>query len=114
MTSGAGSLQHIVAFEMRAAADDGYGNLVSGSFVEQFRRCAAFVYAGGGESVMAARLAGRSLVKVRLHSDAQTQAIKPDWRLRDVVTGSLYALREVDAITSRRWVYLIVESGVAM
>jgi hypothetical protein len=59
--AGAGDLKHRVAFDRRERVNDGAGNWQSG-FVEQFSRRAAFIYAGGGESVMAARLEGRSVM----------------------------------------------------
>lgn len=109
---GTGALYHRVAFDQRAAAADGYGN-AEGAFVEQFRRWAAFLYAGGGETVTAARLEGRGVLKVRLRSDSRSRAIAADWRMRDVFTGTVYAIRDVDAAADRAWVYLMVESGVA-
>lgn len=109
---GAGDLDHRVAFDMRASANDGKGNTV-GAWQEQFTRLSAFVYAGGGEAVMASRLEGRGVVKVRLRSDSQTRTIGQDWRMRDAHRGTPYAIREVDAVTDRRWVWLVVERGVA-
>jgi hypothetical protein len=115
----AGDLTHRVAFDKRPAqADDGYGNTL-GPFTEQFQRAAAFVYAGGGETVMAARLEGRGVMKVRVRSDSQTRLIAQDWRIRDVRSNAdaakqtVYAIKEVDAVTDRFWVYLMVERGVA-
>jgi hypothetical protein len=109
---GAGDLDHRVAFDKRATADDGMGNR-RGGWQEQFSRSAAFVYAGGGESVMAARLEGRGVMKVRLRSDSATRTIGSDWRMRDARLGTEYAIREVDAVTDRAWVWLVVERGVA-
>jgi Phage head-tail joining protein len=119
--SGPGDLRHRVAFDRRKQVDDGYGN-TEGDFVEQFMRRAQFIYAGGGESVMAARLEGRGVVKVRVWSCAQTRTISQDWQMRDarsgafvdgVWTGTTYAITEVDAVTDPQWVYLVVERGVA-
>lgn len=108
--AGAGDLQHRVAFDRRQRTNDGAGNWQSG-FVEQFSRRAAFIYAGGRESVMAARLEGRSVLKVRLRSCSLTRTIEQDWQMRDVRTGAVYAIKEVDAVTDRLWVYLVVERG---
>jgi len=118
---GAGDLRHRVAFDRREKADDGAGN-TQRKFVEQFQRRAAFIYAGGGEAVMAARLEGRGILKVRVRSCLQTRTITQDWQMRDVRTGDFvngvwtgatYAIKEVDAATDRMWVYLVVERGVA-
>lgn len=117
---GAGDLRHRVAFDMRAVVDDGAGN-ERGAWQEQFSRRAAFTYAGGGESVMAARLEGRGVMKVRVRSCSQTRAIRQDWRMRDTRTGAfingewtgtVYAIKEVDAETDRQWVYIVAELGV--
>lgn len=119
--AGAGDLRHRVAFDRRTDVADGKGNF-QGGFVEQFQRRAAFIYAGGGESVMAARLEGRGILKVRMRSCSLTRAITQDWQMRDVRsgefvnnvwTGVTYAIKEVDALTDRLWVYLVVERGVA-
>jgi head-tail adaptor len=111
--TGAGDLDHRVAFDARTAVDDGSGNEVSGPFTERFKRLAAFVYAGGGEAVMAARLEGRGVLKVRVRSCSLTRGISSDWRMRDVRRGTPFNIREVDAVTDRDWVYLVVESGGA-
>ncbi|CDZ43191.1 Hypothetical protein NGAL_HAMBI1146_59640 [Neorhizobium galegae bv. officinalis] len=108
----AGDLKEKVALDKRQTTNDGAGNYQS-DFVEQFDRRAAFVYAGGGEAVAAERLEGRSIMKIRLRSDTQTRSITSDWQVRDARRGTAYAIREVDAVTNPRWVYLVVSSGVA-
>lgn len=109
--AGAGDLHHRVGFDKRERVNDGAGNWQSG-FVEQFTRRAAFIYAGGGEAVMAARLEGRGVLKVRVRSCQQTRTIAQDWQMRDARLGTVYAIREVDAVTNGQWVYLVVERGV--
>lgn len=107
-----GDLRERVALDKREKTDDGAGNHQTG-FVEQFTRRAAFVYAGGGEAVQAERLQGRSILKIRLRKDSKTTLIAQDWQLRDVRRGTVYAIREVDAVTQRDCVFLTVMSGVA-
>jgi head-tail adaptor len=107
-----GDLKQRVALERREKTNDGAGNHQA-AFVEQFQRRAGFVYAGGGEAIAAERLLGRSILKIRMRSDQQTRSITADWRLRDVRRGTLYAIREVDAVTDPQCVYLVVSSGVA-
>lgn len=106
------SLEHSAAFDRRIEIDDGYGNTV-GSWQEQFKRRISFLYAGGGETVMAARLEGRGILKCRVVADSSTRTIFHDWRMRDVRRGTVYAIKEVDAVTDRFWIYLVVEHGVA-
>lgn len=107
----AGDLRHRIAFEQRERIKDGAGNWQD-EFAERFQRRAAFVYAGGGEAVMAARLEGRGILKVHVRSCSLTRTIRQDWRIRDVHTGTLYAIKEIDIETDRQWVYLVVERGV--
>lgn len=108
----AGDLKERVALEKRRSVNIGAGNHQS-SFVEEFQRRAEFVYAGGGESVAAERLQGRSIMKIRVRKCSQTMSITADWQLRDARRGTVYAIREVDAVTNPLWVYLVVSSGVA-
>lgn len=108
----AGDLRERVALDKRQTADDGAGNRRAG-FVQQFERRAQFVYAGGSEAVMAERLGGKSVLKIRLRKDSQTKQITSDWQLRDVRRGTVYAIREADTVTHPLCVYLVVVSGVA-
>lgn len=107
-----GDLKERIAFDQRTLTNDGAGNWQS-AFAERFQRRAAFIYAGGGEAVVAERLQGRSIMKLRVRKDAQTRLVEPDWQVRDARRGTVYAIREVDAVTDPLWVYLVVSSGVA-
>ena len=109
---GSGDLRHSVAFDRRVENDDGAGN-TRGEFQEQFRARAAFRPRGGSEAVVADRLEGRNLLGVYLRSSSQTRQITNDWRMRDVRTGDVYAVKIVDAVTDRQWVYLEAQTGVA-
>ncbi len=108
----AGDLRERVALDKRQATNDGAGNHRT-DFVQQFERRAQFVYAAGSEAVMAERLGGRSVLKIRLRKDSQTKQITSDWQLRDVRRGTVYAIREADTVTHPQCVYLVVVSGVA-
>jgi hypothetical protein len=105
-------LRHRVAFDERIEIDDGAGN-TRGEFQEQFIVSAAFRPRGGSEAVVADRLEGRNLLGVYLRSSSQTRTITSDWLMRDVRTGDKYAVKIVDAVTDRRWVYLEAQTGVA-
>lgn len=109
----AGSLRERVAFDVRLPIDDGYGNTVSGFFEQQFECAAEFRPRGGSEAVVAARLEGRNVFGVYIRSSIQARQITTDWRMRDARRGEVYAIRAVDGITDRAFVYLTVESGVA-
>lgn len=105
-------LSHRVAFDDRQDVEDDYGNTQSG-FVEQFKVSAAFLTKGGSEAVAAGRLEGRNVLGVYVRSSTQTRQIESDWRMRDLRTGSEYAVKIVDVVTDRRWVYLEVSTGIA-
>lgn len=110
-------LSHRVAFDRRAAVDPDagepdYGN-TEANFVEQFKVSAAFRPRGGSEAVVAARLEGRNLLGVYVRSSVLTRQIESDWRMRDLRTATEYAVKIVDAVTDRRWVYMEVQTGAA-
>ena len=109
---GSGDLQHLVSFAKRSNEDDGYGNS-QGDFQDQFSVHAAFRSRGGSEAVVAARLEGRNILGVYLRSSAQTRQIASDWRMTDVRTGDIYAVKIADSVTDRKWVYLEVSNGIA-
>jgi hypothetical protein len=108
-----GSLKERVAFDLRLEVDDGYGNTAAGDFTPQFECAAEFRPRGGSEAVIAARLEGRNIFGVYIRSSVQARQITTDWRMRDARRGTVYAIRTVDVITDRAFVYLTVESGVA-
>lgn len=117
----AGSLDERIGVDAPTETTDAFGG-VQTTWVEQFQRAAEFMYQSGNEAVQAARLAGRSIYKVRLRSDSGTRTITTDWRIRDTrrglpsgvagdtLPGTRWNVREVDAITDRAWVYLTVEA----
>lgn len=109
----AGALRERVAFD--APAHDGDGVQDGWADAADATECsAAFVYQRGSEAVDAARLSGRAIYKLRIRQCAAARAITTDWRMRDLRRGTAYQVREVDGITDQRWVYIVVESGVAI
>lgn len=105
-------LSEKVRFESPALFDDGQGGTING-WTPEFSCRAQFIYARGGESVEAARLQGRSIFKVRIRQCAAASGIQQSWRMVDARRGTAYNIREIDQISDRQWVYLLVESGVA-
>lgn len=109
----AGQLTERVAWNARGAATGpDYGN-TEGDFAEQFQTRAGFTFLRGSEAVIAARLQGRQPVVVRVRATPQTRLIEPDWQMRDVRTGDLYAVRSVAPTADRKWLDVLVERGVA-
>lgn len=118
---GIGQLREDVAFDTpQKVRESSGGQVLSWSPGHECK--ASFIYARGSEAVQAARLEGRSIYKVKIRSCAAAKAIQTDWRMRDLrrgdqsdsLPGERYNIREVDAISDRRWIFLVVESGVAV
>jgi head-tail adaptor len=115
---GAGQLRDRVAFDRPSWGPDVSGGQ-SREWGESHRCLGEFIYTGGGEKPDAGKLAALSKYKLRIHQSAAAQEIQPGWRMRDLrrgpqdgdFPGIKYNIREVDAITDRRWIYLVVESG---
>jgi head-tail adaptor len=108
----AGKLKERFVFDSPTTAPDGFGGQEVG-WTEEFTRAAEVIYQRGSEAIEAARLTGRSIYKIKLRGDSGTRTITTDWRARDARRGTQYNIREVDAVTDRAWVYLVVESGTA-
>lgn len=121
--SGAGDLTSKLAFDSPAGVDDGLGGKTI-AWSQQIQRSAKVIYQSGNEAVQAARLAGRSIYKVKLRNDSGTRQITTNWRARDVrhglpsgvsgdpLPGARYSIQEVDALTDRAWVWLVIEGDV--
>jgi head-tail adaptor len=110
--SAAGRLGERVAFDQRADTDDSYGNFET-AFVEQFSRAAALIYLRGGETVIAARLAGTQPVVIRVRRDQETETVRADWRVRDVRAGTVFAIRSIVPSDDHAWLDFTCETGVA-
>jgi head-tail adaptor len=90
---GAGQLIERVAFDQRAAVDDGYGNIVAGDWTEQFRMRAKFIYLRGSETVMAGRLESRESLIMQVRACADAKRIAAEWQARDLRRGTAYNIR---------------------
>lgn len=86
------------------------GEVVAWSDVYSCR--AQWIYQSGGEAVQAARYAGRSLYKIKIRSCPEARALTTDHRMRDTRRATVWNIREVDAITDPRWIYIVVEGLV--
>jgi len=117
-------MRESVAFDR---PDQGASDGLGGTLTDwtEIRMCQAeFIYVRGSEAVEAARLQGRAVFKVRMWNTPAAREIRPKFRMRTVLRGlpdgqgaddapgMRYNIIEVDAITNRRWIYLVVESEV--
>ena len=109
----AGKFRDLLAFEVRQNIDDGYGNEISGPFVEQFRDNAELAALRGSETVMASRLSGKQpfLCTVRCHTN--TLRVTTDWRAVNVRTGAVYAITTAVARPKRDAIDMTLVDGVA-
>ena len=98
--------------EMNPDAPNDYGNTVA-DWADEGTVSAEFVFLRGGEAVIAGRLQGRQPVVIRVRASALTRSVAPDWRVTDVRTGTVYAIRSVTETADRAAVEMLAESGVA-
>ena len=108
-----GKMDRRVALDAEVKTPDGYGGH-DAEWQEQFTAWAEFRYERGKEAVEASALTGTATFKVCLRSSQASRAITAEYRLRDVRSGVSYNVREVDGVTDRAAVWLVVESGVAL
>lgn len=113
MARGAGMRREAVAFDAPVQSADGYGgNAVT--WQEQFTSRAEFRYQRGDEAVEAGGLTGTARFKVRIPAHDAARAVTTEYRMRDTRASVAYNIREVDTVTDRLFVWLVVESGVAI
>ena len=109
----AGKLTERVAFDLEQVVPDGLGGQ-SRSWSEVFECWAEFRYTRGREAEQAGGWTGSAVFKVKVRSSSETRELTAAHRLRDVARGVAYNIRQVDGVTDRAWVWLVVESGVAI
>lgn len=108
----AGKLDDRVAFDAPTGSVTATGGQVTG-WTEQIAAVWANIrYLRGGETVIAARLTGRQPAVVTLRSSAAARAITTDWRMRDLRSGVVYAVRSIVRSDDRAYLELTCESGV--
>ncbi|WP_337183852.1 head-tail adaptor protein [Shinella sp.] len=110
----AGRKDYLVVFERPMKVPDGHGGRIDG-WGEPVTADASFRFLRGGETVQAARLAGRQPVVVTVYDNSQTRAVRTSWRMRDLRSGEVYNVRSGPVPTDdRQDLEFTVESGVAI
>ncbi|MCA0848333.1 phage head completion protein [Salipiger thiooxidans] len=119
----AGRLREAVAFDEDTGSIGSLGGRET-AWTERHACRGQWIYQRGDEAVQAARLAGRSVHKIKIRSCDASRAITVGYRMRntrrglpdgvgtDTLPGSRWNVREVDAITDPMWVYIVVEGEV--
>jgi head-tail adaptor len=109
----AGDLDRRVGFDAPTSASDGYGATVEG-WTETHVCWAHFRYLRGGETVVAARLAGRQVVVATVRMCAAVREITTGYRMRDVRDGTRFNVRSVVPSDDLAWLEVTAESGVTI
>ncbi|MFQ6550499.1 head-tail adaptor protein [Aestuariibius sp. 2305UL40-4] len=102
-----------VAFDAGVKVPDGYGG-DEVSWQEAFRTRAEFRYESGRESVDGGGLTGTAVFKVRIRTQVSAEGLTMDHRMRDLIRGIAFNIREIDRVTDRLFIWLVVEKGVAL
>ncbi|SKA31032.1 phage head closure protein [Consotaella salsifontis] len=110
----AGSLKERIAFDAPVMSRDEYGGTVIG-WEERTSCRAGLQYRNGGEQVMADRLSGTQTAVITVRRSSATAIITPQWRARDVRSGTIYNIREVRLPPDDPSVVeIMAQSGVAV
>jgi head-tail adaptor len=114
---GGGDLRHRVTFAERNQVEDEFGNVSTG-WLDRFTVSANITPRLGGETVEAARLAGRQPVVIRVRKSPDTATIKTDWKATDEA-GAEYNIRTaVDPFLGDddhgMYIDMLAETGVAV
>lgn len=110
---GAGQLDQLVAFDERAPVDDGYGNTISGDFVEKFKQRAGYTFVRGDERVDAGAVASQMNLIIRTRNSPQARTITAAWQARDARKGTIFNIKTVTTDNTREFLELYCEQGVA-
>jgi len=115
--NGAGELRSRVTFARPNQTSDEYGNVTTG-WDDMFSVWANITPRLGGETVEAARLAGRQPAVFRMRQSPDTVTIKTDWRVTDEKTGTPYNVRSVTDpysgdVQHGKWIDVLAEAGVS-
>ncbi|MEO8531019.1 MAG: head-tail adaptor protein [Deltaproteobacteria bacterium] len=109
-----GEFDSVLGFDSPTPTDDAYGGTVAGWTPEIADIPAKLIYLRGGETVQAARLAGRQPVVAVVRRTERALAITTDWRMRDVRKAVDYNIRAIVPTEDRRYLEITAESGVAI
>ena len=118
LATGGGDLRSRVTFAQRNDVQDEYGNVSTG-WLDRFTVAAQISPRLGGETIDAARLAGRQPVVIRVRNSIDTRAIRTDWKATNVDTGTEYNIRtavdpDEGGVEHGKWIDMMAEAGVAI
>lgn len=108
----AAKMDRLMAFDAPQRQDNGAGGTRPG-WTEAFKAWAAVIYRRGGEDEHGGGQSVEAMFKVKLRASAKTRALTGAHTMRDPQTDVRYNIREIDALSDRAHVWLVVEGGVA-
>lgn len=113
----AGDLDHSVSFQVRTEGNPDspadMGNTVI-DWQTQFVERAKYKHLRGGETVLAARLAGRHTQLIIVRASTRTRNLDSTWRVIDNNTGEIFNIRDITPTEDdRMWLEILAEKGVA-
>jgi hypothetical protein len=100
-------------FDKRGEVDDGYGNVVSGPWVEQFETRGARRFFRGVEKAQDAASTSMQKMIITVRSFADARSVTPAWRVVDKRSGETYNVLAVEPNQDRLFIDFIVQSGGA-
>jgi len=109
----AGEMDRLVAFDRRTEVPNGAGGSRPG-WDEVFQAWGSVRYQRGAESEDAGGQSVSARFKLRIYNTPGARALTGQHSMRDVETGARFNIREIDALSDRAFVWLTVESGVAV
>ncbi|MCB5411313.1 phage head completion protein [Pseudogemmobacter faecipullorum] len=101
------------------------GGVTKPGWVQAHQCRAQTIYRRGTEVVEASRGEGRAVFKLRIRQCSAARSITPAYRARDLrrglpagetgdpLPGTRYNITEVDAISDRQWIFIVIEGGKA-
>jgi head-tail adaptor len=107
-----GKLDRLFAFDEPVRTGNDAGGSRSG-WNELFKAWAEVRYVRGGESAQAGGLSVAATFKIRVRSTANTRALTGAHTMRDPQDETRFNIREIDALSDRAYVWLVVQAGVA-
>ena len=102
----AGKMRAKLAFQKRAASDDGFGTIVTGDFETQFFEYAELTPRFGGEAVTAGRLAGTQPYTVKVRQCNATRGVDATWRAMNARSGEIYSIVSPATDETQKGAYL--------
>jgi head-tail adaptor len=110
-----GQLRERLTFQSPSPVDDGMGNYTEG-WSDEFTVWARLQPRVGGETVLAARLAGRQVYMIVVRQSSDTLRIQPDWQAVDARdTSRVFQIKSPSRNVDEKNAYLEIDAeyGVA-